>query len=92
MAPMEQRWTLGVDKLWSTQLKDPINCLTIGKPFIEDLSEENDILVGTTSGRVLTLNQTKVSKHCFLLLSLFFNKAHLLIVIFYIYLASSRTS
>ncbi|CAO3598616.1 unnamed protein product [Absidia cylindrospora] len=59
MAHTNRHWTLCIDKLWSTQLKDPINCLTIGKPFIEDLSEENDILTGTTNGRVLTLNQTK---------------------------------
>ncbi|KAI8337561.1 hypothetical protein BC941DRAFT_425623 [Chlamydoabsidia padenii] len=59
MAQQERRWQLVIEKLWSTQLKDPVNCITVGKPFLEDLSEENDLMVGTTAGRVLTLNQTK---------------------------------
>ncbi|ORZ18005.1 hypothetical protein BCR42DRAFT_412950 [Absidia repens] len=65
MAHTERHWTLCIDKLWSTQLKDPINCLTIGKPFIEDLSEENDILIGTTAGRgaVQTLNLQYLTGH-----------------------------
>lgn len=46
-------------KLWSNKLHDPINYLAVGKPFLEELSEENDILIGTTAGRVLILNQTK---------------------------------
>ncbi|KAL0082969.1 hypothetical protein J3Q64DRAFT_1750930 [Phycomyces blakesleeanus] len=53
------QWRLGYDKLWASQLDDPINCLAVGKPFLEELSEENDVLVGTTAGRVLILNQTK---------------------------------
>lgn len=48
-------------KLWSNKLHDPINYLAVGKPFLEELSEENDILIGTTAGRVLILNQTKVT-------------------------------
>jgi hypothetical protein len=47
-------------KLWSSKLHDSINFLAVGKPFLEELSEENDILIGTTAGRVLILNQTKV--------------------------------
>ncbi|KAI8376914.1 hypothetical protein BD560DRAFT_391126 [Blakeslea trispora] len=46
-------------KLWSSKLSDSINCVAVGKPFLEELSEENDILIGTTAGRVLILNQTK---------------------------------
>ncbi|KAI8882566.1 hypothetical protein K501DRAFT_323911 [Backusella circina FSU 941] len=46
-------------KLWSSKLQDSINCLSVGKPFLEELSEENDILIGTTAGRVLILNETK---------------------------------
>ncbi|OBZ90927.1 hypothetical protein A0J61_01029 [Choanephora cucurbitarum] len=46
-------------KLWSSKLSDSINCLAVGKPFLEELSEENDILIGTTAGRVMILNQTK---------------------------------
>lgn len=57
--------TLAFNKLWSTKLHDSVNCLAVGKPFLEDFSEENDILIGTTAGRVLILNQTKVTKsHC----------------------------
>lgn len=52
-------WTLSFNKLWFNKLHDPINCLAVGKPFLEELSEENDILIGTTAGRVLILNQTK---------------------------------
>ncbi|KAI9027257.1 hypothetical protein CLU79DRAFT_833178 [Phycomyces nitens] len=52
-------WRLCYEKLWASQLDDPINCLAVGKPFLEELSEENDVLVGTTAGRVLILNQTK---------------------------------
>ncbi|RCI05749.1 hypothetical protein CU098_012765 [Rhizopus stolonifer] len=48
-----------IHKLWSTKLSDSVNCLTVGKPFLKDSSEENDILIGTTAGRVLILNQTK---------------------------------
>lgn len=47
-------------KLWSNKLQDSINYLAVGKPFLEELSEENDILIGITAGRVLILNQTKV--------------------------------
>ncbi|KAI9316016.1 hypothetical protein BX666DRAFT_282716 [Dichotomocladium elegans] len=46
-------------KLWDRKLQDPINCLAIGKPFLEELIEENDILIGSTAGRVLILNQSK---------------------------------
>ncbi|CEG83168.1 hypothetical protein RMATCC62417_17137 [Rhizopus microsporus] len=53
------RQTLAFNKLWSTKLHDSVNCLAVGKPFLEDFSEENDILIGTTAGRVLILNQTK---------------------------------
>lgn len=53
---------LDFHKLWSSKLHDSINVLAVGKPFLEELSEENDILIGTTAGRVLILNQTKVSK------------------------------
>jgi hypothetical protein len=56
----KKSWNIEFHKLWSTKLSDSINCLTVGKPFLEELSEENDILVGTTAGRVLILNQTKV--------------------------------
>ncbi|KAI8075349.1 uncharacterized protein B0P05DRAFT_149974 [Gilbertella persicaria] len=49
----------GFYKLWSSNLSDSINCLAVGKPFLEELSEENDILIGTTAGRVMILNQTK---------------------------------
>ncbi|KAI8997485.1 hypothetical protein BDB01DRAFT_752506 [Pilobolus umbonatus] len=52
-------WTISFNKLWSNKLHDSINCLAVGKPFLEELSEENDILIGTTAGRVLILNQTK---------------------------------
>jgi hypothetical protein len=61
MARLERSWQLVIETLWSSQLKDPVNCITVGKPFLEDLSEENDLMIGTTAGRVLTLNQTKVS-------------------------------
>jgi hypothetical protein len=61
MARLERSWHLVIETLWSSQLKDPVNCITVGKPFLEDLSEENDLMIGTTAGRVLTLNQTKVS-------------------------------
>jgi hypothetical protein len=57
---MNSQWQLEFSKLWSTKLPDPINCLAVGKPFLEELSEENDILIGTTAGRVMILNQTKV--------------------------------
>ncbi|KAG2219679.1 hypothetical protein INT45_001851 [Circinella minor] len=50
---------LSHEKLWERKLDDPINCLEVGKPFLEELSEENDILIGTTAGRVLILNQDK---------------------------------
>jgi hypothetical protein len=43
-------------------LDDPINCLTVGKPFLEELNEENDILIGTSSGRILILNVEKVNE------------------------------
>ncbi|GAN05885.1 conserved hypothetical protein [Mucor ambiguus] len=56
---LENKPTLKFQKLWSNKLSDSINCLAVGKPFLEELSEENDILIGTTAGRVLTLNQTK---------------------------------
>ena len=52
---------LTYEKLWERKLEDPINCLEVGKPFLEELSEENDILIGTTAGRVLILNQDKVN-------------------------------
>ena len=52
---------LTYEKLWERKLDDPINCLEVGKPFLEELSEENDILIGTTAGRVLILNQDKVN-------------------------------
>ncbi|KAI9263751.1 hypothetical protein BY458DRAFT_514236 [Sporodiniella umbellata] len=48
-----------IHRLWTTKLSDSVNCLTVGKPFLKDFSEENDILIGTTAGRVLILNQTK---------------------------------
>ncbi|KAI8982411.1 hypothetical protein BDF20DRAFT_912574 [Mycotypha africana] len=56
---IDQRSKLTFKKLWSSKIPDSINCLTVGKPFLEELSEENDILIGTTAGRVLILNQTK---------------------------------
>ncbi|CEP11015.1 hypothetical protein [Parasitella parasitica] len=59
MDSQEIKHTLEFQKLWSNRLSDSINCLAVGKPFLEDLSEENDILIGTTAGRVLILNQTK---------------------------------
>lgn len=52
-------WELQFKKLWSRSLDDPINCLLVGKPFLEENSEENDILVGTTSGRVLIIDRTE---------------------------------
>lgn len=55
--------TISIHKLWSTQLQDSVNCLAVGKPFMEDFSEENDVLIGTTAGRVLILNQTKVNNN-----------------------------
>lgn len=60
MDSLENKFTLEFQKLWSNKLSDSINCLAVGKPFLEELSEENDILIGTTAGRVLILNQTKV--------------------------------
>jgi hypothetical protein len=57
--------TLLFQKLWSSKLQDSINCLAVGKPFLEELSEENDILIGTTAGRVLILNETKVDLYFF---------------------------
>ncbi|KAG2212172.1 hypothetical protein INT46_006007 [Mucor plumbeus] len=59
MDSLENKFTLEFQKLWSNKLSDSINCLAVGKPFLEELSEENDILIGTTAGRVLILNQTK---------------------------------
>ncbi|CAO3646207.1 unnamed protein product [Mucor fragilis] len=59
MNSFENKLTLKFQKLWSNKLSDSINCLAVGKPFLEELSEENDILIGTTAGRVLILNQTK---------------------------------
>ncbi|KAI8638159.1 hypothetical protein BD408DRAFT_29626 [Parasitella parasitica] len=53
------KFKLEFRKLWVNKLSDSINCLAVGKPFLEELSEENDILIGTTAGRVLILNQTK---------------------------------
>ncbi|KAI9267079.1 hypothetical protein EDC94DRAFT_602223 [Helicostylum pulchrum] len=50
---------LEFQKLWYRKLYDSINFLAVGKPFLEELSEENDILIGTTAGRVLILNETK---------------------------------
>lgn len=57
------RWQLKYEKLWSRKLQDPINCLAVGKPFLEELIEENDILIGSTAGRILILNQSKVRPH-----------------------------
>lgn len=57
---MNTCWQLEYEKLWSRKLQDPINCLAVGKPFLEELIEENDILIGSTAGRVLILNQSKV--------------------------------
>ncbi|KAL9552715.1 hypothetical protein PS6_004336 [Mucor atramentarius] len=59
MNSFENKFKLKFQKLWSNKLSDSINCLAVGKPFLEELSEENDILIGTTAGRVLILNQTK---------------------------------
>ncbi|OAD08284.1 hypothetical protein MUCCIDRAFT_105242 [Mucor lusitanicus CBS 277.49] len=59
MNSFENKSILKFQKLWSNKLSDSINCLAVGKPFLEELSEENDILIGTTAGRVLILNQTK---------------------------------
>ncbi|KAJ8657440.1 hypothetical protein O0I10_006742 [Lichtheimia ornata] len=56
---MNTRWQLQYEKLWSRKLQDPINCLAVGKPFLEELIEENDILIGSTAGRILILNQSK---------------------------------
>ncbi|KAI8393508.1 uncharacterized protein BYT42DRAFT_551293 [Radiomyces spectabilis] len=55
----EKAWHFQFNKLWSSKLEDSINCVVVGKPFLDDLSEENDLLIGTTAGRVLILNQTK---------------------------------
>lgn len=57
-----QETKLEFHKLWYRKLYDSINFLAVGKPFLEELSEENDILIGTTAGRVLILNETKVRK------------------------------
>ncbi|GAA5810369.1 hypothetical protein MFLAVUS_003790 [Mucor flavus] len=54
-----QNRKLEFQKLWYRKLYDSINFLAVGKPFLEELSEENDILIGTTAGRVLILNETK---------------------------------
>ncbi|KAI9308587.1 hypothetical protein BJ944DRAFT_94666 [Cunninghamella echinulata] len=59
MKPFKRKWRLELTHSWSSQLNDAINCIAVGKPFLEEMSEENDILIGTTSGRVLTMNQTK---------------------------------
>ncbi|KAI9469844.1 MAG: hypothetical protein EXX96DRAFT_654271 [Benjaminiella poitrasii] len=59
MSKNEQKCILEFEKLWSSKLQESINCVAVGKPFLEELSEENDILIGTTAGRVLILNQTK---------------------------------
>ncbi|KAI7907200.1 uncharacterized protein BX663DRAFT_495163 [Cokeromyces recurvatus] len=59
MSSIKQNWTLEFKKLWLSKLTESINCIAVGKPFLEELSEENDILIGTTAGRVLILNQTK---------------------------------
>ena len=67
---IQMQWRLSHEKLWERKLDDPINCLEVGKPFLEELSEENDILIGTTAGRVLILNQDKVG--CPLTMSVFF--------------------
>lgn len=56
-----QNRKLEFHKLWYRRLYDSINFLAVGKPFLEELSEENDILIGTTAGRVLILNETKVN-------------------------------
>lgn len=52
---------LVLEKSWDRKLDDPINCLTVGKPFLEELNEENDILIGSTNGKILILNEEKVS-------------------------------
>jgi hypothetical protein len=49
------------EKSWNRKLEDPINCLTVGKPFLEELNEENDILIGSSNGKILILNEEKVS-------------------------------
>lgn len=59
MNSSSRAWQLEFKKLWSRSLDDPINCLLVGKPFLEENSEENDILVGTTAGRVLILDRTE---------------------------------
>ncbi|CAO3645732.1 unnamed protein product [Cunninghamella blakesleeana] len=59
MSPIKKKWQLELTHSWSSQLNDAVNCIAVGKPFLEEMSEENDILIGTTSGRVLTMNQTK---------------------------------
>lgn len=53
---------LSFETTWRRMLDDPINCLTVGKPFLEELNEENDILIGTSSGRILILNVEKVNE------------------------------
>jgi hypothetical protein len=50
---MTQGLRLNFDVSWKRKLDDPINCLAVGKPFLEELNEENDILIGTSSGRIL---------------------------------------
>jgi hypothetical protein len=52
---------LSFDISWKRKLDDPIICLTVGKPFLEELNEENDILIGTSNGRILILNEEKVN-------------------------------
>ncbi|CAO3624005.1 unnamed protein product [Cunninghamella echinulata] len=59
MKPFKKKWQLELTYSWSSQLNNAINCIAVGKPFLEEMSKENDILIGTTSGRVLTMNQTK---------------------------------
>jgi hypothetical protein len=58
---MTQGLRLNFDVSWKRKLDDPINCLAVGKPFLEELNEENDILIGTSSGRILILNEEKVN-------------------------------
>ncbi|KAG2183047.1 hypothetical protein INT44_006028, partial [Umbelopsis vinacea] len=50
---------LSFEVSWKRKLDDPIICLTVGKPFLEELNEENDILIGTSSGKILILNEEK---------------------------------
>lgn len=56
---------LSFEVSWKRKLEDPIICLTVGKPFLEELNEENDILIGTSSGKILILNEEKVNDRIF---------------------------